>query len=137
MPRLGQLPLDAIAPDDVREWMTWQQSAVAMSGGTLGHKSIKNAQGLLSTVLAAAVEAGHIPTNVAAGLALPKSPHVEDHVFLTSEELGTELRAVDDHWRPLVLLLVGTGLRWGEATALTVGDVDLDPAAPSVRVVRA
>jgi integrase len=137
LPRLGELPLDAIARDDVREWMTWQQSAVAKGGGTLGHKSIKNAQGLLSTVLSAAVEAGHVPTNVAAGLALPKSAHVEDHVFLTPEELRTLLHAVDDHWRPLVLLLAGTGLRWGEATALTVGDVDLDPAVPSVRVVKA
>jgi integrase len=42
---------------------------------------------------------------------------------------------VDDHWRPLVLLLIGTGLRWGEATALTVAD--LDPQGASVRVTKA
>ena len=33
--------------------------------------------------------------------------------------------------------MVGTGLRWGEATALTVADVDLDPGAASVRVTKA
>lgn len=137
LPRLGELPLDAINRDDVREWMTWQLGAATSKGATLSATSIKNAQGLLSTVLTAAVEAGHVPTNVARGVALPRSSKTEDHVFLTRDELGTLLRAVDDHWRPLVLLLVGTGLRWGEATALTVADVDLDPGAASIRVTKA
>ena len=105
LPRLGELPLDAINRDDVREWMTWQLGAATSKGAALSAKSIKNAQGLLSTVLTAAVEAGHVPTNVARGVALPRSPKTEDHVFLTRDELGTLLRAVDDHWRPLVLLL--------------------------------
>ena len=137
LPRLGEMPLDAISRDDVREWMTWQLGTASAKGGSLSPKSIKNAQGLLSTVLTAAVEAGHVPTNVARGVALPRSQERDDHVFLTREELGLLVRAVDDHWRPLILLLVGTGLRWGEATALTVADVDLDPDVASVRVTKA
>ena len=30
-----------------------------------------------------------------------------------------------EHYRPLIALIACTGLRWGEATALTVGDVNL------------
>src|SRR5450756_2452968 len=45
--------------------------------------------------------------------------------------------ALPARWRPLVALLYSTGLRWGEATALTPGDLDLDGVTPVVRVTRA
>jgi integrase len=34
--------------------------------------------------------------------------------------------ATPDHWKPLVITLGGTGIRWGELAALTVGDVDTE-----------
>jgi len=37
----------------------------------------------------------------------------------------------------LVLLLVATGLRWGEATALTPGNLNLLASPPTVRVTKA
>jgi integrase len=46
-------------------------------------------------------------------------------VYLTHEQLHA-LAAAAGHWRIFVLLLGYTGLRWGEATALRVCDIDLD-----------
>ena len=48
-----------------------------------------------------------------------------EKVFLTRDEFASLLDAFPDHYRPFVLTLAGTGMRFGEATALRVGDVDL------------
>jgi integrase len=44
---------------------------------------------------------------------------------------------MDEHYRPFFQFLVGTGLRFGEATALTPRDFDLDGVTPSVKVTKA
>src|SRR3546814_6768902 len=40
-----------------------------------------------------------------------------------------------DYWKPLVITLGGTGIRWGELAALTVGDVDTENGA--LRITKA
>ena len=70
-----------------------------------------------------AVRSRRIPTNPAHGLGLPKIQR-RDYVFLTHEQLR-DLAADAGPWRVFVLLLGYTGLRWGEATALRVCDIDL------------
>jgi integrase len=47
-----------------------------------------------------------------------------DYVFLTHAQLRA-LAAEAEPWRAFVLTLGYTGLRWGEATALRVCDIDL------------
>jgi integrase len=54
---------------------------------------------------------------------LPKTQR-RDYVFLTHEQLR-DLADDAEPWRVFVLLLGYTGLRWGEATALRVCDIDL------------
>jgi integrase len=56
-------------------------------------------------------------------------------VFLTPDELRLILARVDQHYRPLVMFLARTGCRFGEATAVDVGSVDLEHA--TVRIDRA
>ena len=56
---------------------------------------------------------------------------------LTRDEFALLLSKVAEYYRPLVLLLVATGLRWGEATALTVADFDLTSTPATVRVTKA
>ena len=56
-------------------------------------------------------------------------------VFLTQGQVAELLAETPAHWRPLVATLVGSGIRWGEAAALTVADVDLD--AGTLRVLKA
>jgi integrase len=70
-----------------------------------------------------ALRSGRIRSNPAHGLGLPR-PQRRDYVYLTHEQLHA-LAAEAGLWRALILLLGYTGLRWGEATALCVCDIDL------------
>jgi integrase len=81
---------------------------------------------------------GLIPANLARGVRLPASDHNKtEMVVLTPNEFTTLLAAFPEHWQPLIATLAGTGMRWGEATALHVGAVDLDSSPPTIRVQQA
>ncbi len=56
-------------------------------------------------------------------------------VLRPAQYRGTLLALVPAHWQPLVEVLAGTGIRWGEAAALDVGDVDV--AGSRIRVKKA
>lgn len=140
MPAFGEFPLDAITREDVARWVTKMRSTRTQGGSKpgvlLSSKSMRNAHGLLSTVLGSAVRAGKIPSNVAHGIPIPRTVK-EEHVFLTGPEFAAFLPHVEEYYQPLVAFLAGTGLRWGEATCLRWTEVDLDAVDPCVRVVRA
>lgn len=122
-PRLGHLPLDDIAPLAVQKWVA--DMLAGWSGQKpLSVKSVRNAHGLLHKILAEAVAERLIRSNPCQRTGLPERTDYEMR-FLTEPEAGRLLAATPDHWRPLIALLVGTGLRWGEAVGLRVGRVDL------------
>lgn len=125
---LGRRNITTIQPEDIARWV----NAMAATG-TAG-KTIKNKHGFLSGALAHAVRANLIPANPCEGTRLPRT-EVEPMVFLTHDEYAQFLTYVTPTWQPLVAFLFGTGLRWGEATALRCGDVDL--TAGTVTVTRA
>lgn len=54
--QLGARPLDGLTRDGVRRWVNWQAQVVTRSGTPTSAKTIANAHGLLSTVLAGAIE---------------------------------------------------------------------------------
>lgn len=159
MPKLGHLPLDVIERDMVVEWVTEQRAVETRNSKAArtralkarakdptvvipepvryAPKSIANAQRLLSTVMAAAVEKGHLVKNPAKGVALPSDAERREMAFLTHNEFAVVLESVSAHYRPLVAFLAGTGARWGEATALVWGDFDLHSTKPTVRIARA
>jgi integrase len=68
--------------------------------------------------------------------ALP-TVRTEEMVFLTKQEVDTIAEEIGELYRPLVILLAHTGLRWSEATALKVGDVELFGKRKTLTVVRA
>jgi integrase len=99
-------------------------------------KTIKNAIHMLSSCLALAVDEGHIPRNPVKRVRLPKQQLTEhEERFLTYDEAGALLAATDPHYQPLIAFLLGTGMRWSEATAIQCRHVNLD--AGTVRVQRA
>lgn len=99
-------------------------------------KTIKHAANLLSTVLTVAQEDGLIPRNPVKRVRLPRvEASDEQFLFLTTQEAGDLIAATQEHYKPLVTFLFGTGLRWSEATALQVRDVSLENG--TVRVDRA
>ncbi len=128
VPILGELPLTALSRDDIARWM------MAMTNEGASGKTIANKHGFLSSALNAAVRAGRISANPAAGHRLPVSERA-DMICLTHDEFAKLLAAVTEPWRPLVEFLVASGCRWGEATALRPSDVDRE--AGTVRITRA
>lgn len=127
-PALGAIPITALHRDDVARWINDQEDAGVTP------KTIMNRHSLLSAALASAHQDGRVERNVARGVRLPRAQRSE-MVFLTQEEFGELVALFSERWRPLVLLLGATGMRWSEATALQVGDVDLP--GRQIRVVRA
>lgn len=117
--------LQHLTGDHVRAWVNTQDASA---------KSVHNRHALLSASLSTAVGAGLIPGNVAKGIRLPKlGGGTDEMVFLTPTEFGRILVNLHPHWHPLALFLVGTGCRWGEATALQVRDVDLGAMEARIR----
>lgn len=141
---LGDYPLDAITAANVGQWLAWQEkqtvwrdrSKDAEDRAPVSAKTIKNAHALLSASLASAVRHKHLPDNPAQGIRLPKGLKREA-VFLSPAEFGTLLHFTPDRHKRFVMFLAGTGCRWGEATALTWGDVILHGKVPTIRITKA
>jgi integrase len=96
-------------------------------------KTIRNKHGFLSSALGKAVPA-HIPSNPAAGRRLPRGQGDDDEMrMLTRAEFNALLEATTDYWRPLMEFLVVSGCRWGEASALKPGDIDLEAGTVKIR----
>lgn len=120
----GDLPVDLISRVDVEAWVRHRAGTVSeKTHRPIAPKTIRNEHGLLAMILGHAQARGWVPGNVAAGVRLPArdTSHID---VLTVEEFLALHAAITDHYKPLVWLLGATGMRWGEATALTWRDVD-------------
>jgi integrase len=80
-------------------------------------------------ILDAAVADGLAASNPAKAVRAPAAPRRRD-VYLSDEDVTGILTATPQFYRPLVITLVGLGLRISEAAGLRVDDVDF-PRAPS------
>jgi len=114
---LGDLPLTSLSRDDIARWMQ------GLSEKGASGKTIANKHGFLSSALNAAVRAGRILSNPAAGQRLPTSQR-QEMVCLSQEDFVRLRGNIPEFWLPLVEFLVASGCRWGEATALQPSDVD-------------
>ena len=122
-PMLGHLELDEITGFTVQQWLA-QLSAGGAGRRPLAPKTVRNVHGLLHKILQAAVVERLIRSNPCTSSRLPRRTHHEMR-FLTGPDIERLLAALPEHWRPMVLLLVATGLRWGEAAGLKVGRLDV------------
>ena len=129
-PRIGAQRIDRVTIDLLSK--TFAELAIDYS-----EKSLKNQRGLLMAVLDRGVAEKHIAANPAKRkLKIPAGAaarHIDDMRILTPAEFALLENGIAEHYRPLVRFLFGTGCRWGEAVALTVGDVRL----PNVTIRRA
>lgn len=118
-PELGRLPLTAISEADVAHVV----NRLVVAGKS--DKTIRNAHGLLAGMMKGAVRESLIAKSPCEHIQLPRAREheVREMRFLTHEEWDQLFAEIPPHYRPLFTLLIGTGLRWGEAEALTVGDI--------------
>lgn len=123
-PEFGSTPLYRIMPSDIESWLT------RISEGR-SPTVVRRAHAALAQMLDTAVRDRRLVVNPARGIELPRV-RTTAHRYLSH----LEVKAVADHageHAALVYVLAYGGLRWGEAVALRVGDVE----GARVRVDRA
>lgn len=119
-PRWATTPLGEITRHDVKAW------AAQLRGDNLSAETIRRIVHLLSSSLAAAVDAEILTNNPAARLRLPTGPKNTER-YLTPDEyaaIRTQLPTGRD--RLIADLLISLGLRWGELAGLHWQRVFLD-----------
>lgn len=120
-PRWGSRLVSDIVFTDVRAWVSDLNRA---SGATV----VIRTYGVLASILDDAVRDGRIPRNPArAGdVGLPRKVRGR-HLYLSHQEV-LRLAEASGSRQPLILTLAYTGIRWGEAAALRVEDLDFAKA---------
>lgn len=117
--RIFDRRIDAITEKDIKAWLiSWDRSI----------KTKANYHGLLFGIFTYAHEEGQVDVNPCARTA-PKRSRIRqsqaDLRFLTEDEFRIAAQLAADA-KDLLTLTVGTGLRFGEVTALWCSDIDLE-----------
>lgn len=134
---LADRKVASIKHEDIVLWIKHMQTKV-WRGEPMSSKTIANKHGLLSAAFSTAVRMGYRTDNPCKGVKLPKNTSIKDTIrFIEKSEWNRIISCMDLHFVPFFQLLVGTGLRFGEATALTPRDFDLDGVTPTVRITKA
>lgn len=125
-PRWGAVQIGAIPRLDVQRWVSVDLPAAGLSASSI-HKCYY----LMSASLRAAVHDGLLESSPCVGIRLPTLPPGRER-YLSDKELLAISNQLDEPYKLLVELLVGTGVRISEACGLHRARVDLD--ALTVRV---
>lgn len=122
-PAWGDRPVASIHPADVQDWvddLTGRRSA------TVVHRAVGVLRGLMDD----AVRFRMISRSPVEGLRLPSK--VRKKPTTITEDQLLALADATERFKSLILFLGYTGVRWGEAVALTVGDVDVARGRASI-----
>jgi integrase len=122
---------------DVVAWRAWlaQRPVLTRSGSptgrTLAPKTVKNIMSLVASAFDTAMTDDFAPlvaVNPVTGMSPTQTaPDDIERVFLSPRQFQALYEHTIGHYRNLLLFLVLTGLRWGEAAGLRVRDVCLSP----------
>ncbi len=118
IPGLGSHPIGALRPEQVRSFL-----ARLLEEGR-GPRTVRAVRQVLHAVLEEAVRDGVIVSNPVRYVHPPREERRELRLP-TPEEVERLVKATEEAWRPLVLLLAYGGLRIGEALGLQRRDLDL------------
>lgn len=131
MPAFGQEPMSTITRHDVAQVIN------RLSAAGKSDKTVANEYGFFAALMRSAILDGHLAVTPCRGISLPKNTgHLtRDPVFLTEDEYLRLHAAMADHFGPLLDMLAGTGIRWSEAEALIVRDIDF--TAKRVHITKA
>lgn len=129
-PIFGDRPVTAVDWRAIAKAVNQLASTGGRNGAGLSAKSLSNAMLPLNGAFQVALRDGIVSQNPCDEVELPDdSRHDVQEMYLFSlDECYELLSKLPKHWSPLVQALAGTGIRWGEAEALEVGDVSLDNA---------
>ena len=128
---LGGYKAKAVTRDDMRAWIKWMQ------GRGKAPKTIGNVFGLISSAFINAVADGMVERNPCTKIGLPKKHEAGDGAEMTREQFAAIRERIDPHFHPFLDFLLGSGVRFSEARALTADDFKLDVPVPTVRINKA
>lgn len=124
---LGPIPVDKL---DYRHLTYWIK---AMQKTGRSAKTIKNIHGLIFSAMETAVRLGYRTDNPCRGVQLPSGEKAEDEArFPTHAEFRLVQECMGERYKAFM-----TGTRFGEATAVTVADVDLMSKPATMRINKA
>lgn len=131
-PVFGSLKVAAVDQDDIVGWIRM------MERRGLSARTINNHHGLLSATMQTAVRKKLRTDNPCNGIRLPKKrSHFDDEKFINREDYLAIYNNMDQHFQPFIAFLLGTGLRFSEATSLRASDFMLYGDTPVVRISKA
>ncbi|WP_280410051.1 tyrosine-type recombinase/integrase [Nocardia brasiliensis] len=125
LPRWKSIPLRDIEFEDVQAWVVTlsESGGFRFKGKGLSASRVIQAYQVLDQILRFAIKAKRLAVNPAEEIDLPRVSPGEKR-YLTHREV-LELALAADRFKCLVFTLAYTGIRFGEAVALRVGDMDL------------
>jgi integrase len=132
-PLMGRA-FDEVDELTVREWVRGLEKK-GLSPTTINRLRVQ-----ANAVQRAAIDAGLAGRNPFAKVRVgrrDRDQHTEMVCLTYDEWLQLQAALPEGTYRDLCTVLVGTGMRFGEATALPVGAVDLDAVPPQLHVARA
>lgn len=130
----GDLPITAVTEHTIAKWVQGLQTDSDGNPTEVAGKTVANKHGFLSGAFNEAVKQGLINANPCQGRRLPHT-RIDEMVFLTAEEFQLLADCIKQpRWRNLATFLVMTGMRFGEASALTPQDID--PQHRTARVIK-
>lgn len=122
--RLGHLPIGQIDAAVVRSWIEQLAEPDDAEYDPIGPKSIKNVHGYLYLALETAVHERVIRSNPCGVSKLPVWTPRQPR-FLSQKELAGLLALIPVKWRPLAVVIAGTGCRANEALGLRQRHLDV------------
>lgn len=129
VPAIGHIKIRDLKPQHLNDLYTdLAKDGKNKNGGKLSGKTILEVHRLLHTILDQAVKESLIPFNVADRVEPPKAKK-SDPVYYQPEDVTAILSALNEgpgQWRTLVLLLLVSGCRRGEALGLKWEDVSFE-----------
>ena len=141
IPHLGDTPASLLTRRDVELWIAKIRRTPITSGRHAGRppsdKTIREAHAVLSAALQRMVQDGTLPTNVAKGVKMPRTRTTTRMRFLSPDEFAALAAAIRPDYLTFICTLYGTGMRFGEATALTPDDLTLDADQPRLEINKA
>jgi integrase len=105
-PALGHMRLSEIGRVHVAQALNTVQGS---------DKTVLNKWAVLTHMLKLAAQDGKIPRSPTIGVKPGRRTEheTEEHRYLTHAEFWAVVEATPEHWKPLVITLGGTGIRWG------------------------
>jgi integrase len=139
LPNLGTMPIQKIRAVHLQELYAklLRQGGQRNAGGPLSAGSVRYVYSVINRILGHAVTWGVISQNAASLVSPPaRTADNEEIEILDAKQIGALFRHLETHpLRPIIVFLLGTGARRGEAVGLQWRDIDFGKNV--VRIERA